>query len=95
MTYKEWLIGQSLRRFPKESWYRFQSHKDFNKIIRANYMSPNGIPIDVQAMDMEVDPEEIVDFVLTYLRNPFVRKRKPDYNTFNEEDYENYYKQQN
>lgn len=90
MTYKEWCIGQSLRRFPRQSWYRFYSKRGYNKIIRANYFAKHdrGIPLDVQAMDISeefygrdgyVTPEDIVDFVLEYVKNPFTRKVKPEY----------------
>ncbi len=88
MTYKEWCIGRRLRRFPAKSWYRFYGKSGYNKIIRANYFSKNnrGLSIDVQAGDIneEIAPgfiteEDIVEFVLKYWRNPFVRKIKPVY----------------
>lgn len=88
MTYKEWCIGRRLRRFPKDSWYRYYGKGGFNKIVRANYFAKGrgGIPLDVQAEDIseEIAPEfieiqDIVDFVLKYYRNPFVRKVKPQY----------------
>lgn len=88
MTYKEWLIGQSLVRFPKESFYRFGDRNCLpNQISFANYFSPDGIPIDVQAMDISetagqedfIEPQDIVDYVYTYVQNPFVRKVKPTY----------------
>jgi len=88
VTYKEWCIGRRLKRFPPKSWYRYYGKDGFNKIIRANYFGKNGrgIPIDVQAADIseEITPEfiteeDIVEFVLKYWRNPFVRKVKPKY----------------
>lgn len=91
LTYKEWCIGRRLRRFPKESWYRYYGKTGFNKIIRANYFAKGkgGIPIDTQAEDIseEIQPEfiteeDIVEFVLKYWRNPFVRKKKPKWDDF-------------
>jgi len=88
MTYKEWCIGRNLGRFPKESWYRHHGRRGYNKIIRANYFSKRnrGIPIDVQVQDINeefgyefVTIDDVIDFVMKYLRNPFVRKKKPKY----------------
>lgn len=87
MTYREWIIAQNLCRFPPKSFYRFGDRNTINKIVRANYMNSKGIPIDVQAMDMtesygyDIEPADIVDFVNEYLRNPWTRKIKPDYDT--------------
>lgn len=85
MTYKEWIIGQHLTRTTKESFYRFYDRHGFNKIVRANYFSPHGIPLDNQAEDiaeisgLNIEINDLVDFILTYLRNPFCRKSWPDY----------------
>lgn len=95
MTYKEWIIGQKLSRFPKESWARFADRLEGSeKIIRANFMKRGGIPLDTQAEDIssEISPEfiteqDIIDFCTKYLRNPFCRKVKPSYDEFNEDQY--------
>jgi hypothetical protein len=85
MSYLEWLIAQSLRRFPKGSWYRWYDKHGFSPIVRANYFKPTGIPLDVQAEDMSeeygmsIEIQDIVDFVLKYKRNPWCRRRKPHY----------------
>lgn len=87
LSYKEYIIGQRLRRFPLESFCRYGDINALpNTICYANYFSPRGTPIDVQAEDMSmevapdyIEPEDIVQYVYTYLRNPFVRKIKPTY----------------
>lgn len=67
MNYTEFLIACSIRRFPKESWYRWADRLEgSDKIIRANFMRPRTTPIDVQADDMGVEIQDIVDFVYKY-----------------------------
>lgn len=89
MTYHEWIIAQHLVRTTKESFYRWYDRHGFNKIVRANYFSPKGIPLDVQAEDISeivgseewVTPDDLVTFILSHRRNPWSRKKKPDFDS--------------
>lgn len=75
-SYKESCICEHLVRFPAKSFRRWGDFNAINRIVRANYMSHLGVPIDVQAMDITeatgvtIEPDDIVEFVYKYLRKP-------------------------
>lgn len=95
LAYKDYIIATNLRRFSKESFYRWGDKNALpNKIVYANYFGGSS-HLDNLAEDMslssgiEITPEDIVQFVYTYLRNP--RPVDIDYGQNLSEDSQSYH----
>lgn len=87
-NYKFYCIGHFLlgRRVSTKSFYRYGDKnmlEGSHKIIYANYLKNNGSHLDVLAMQaseeffIEIEPNDIIEFMYQYLKNPFTRKIKP------------------
>jgi len=77
LTYTETVIGTFLGRIKPSSFYRWCDKNCLTKTICLNYLSNKGSTIDQVVSDINehvgedfVTEQDIVDFILTYTKNP-------------------------